>query len=129
MTKTHLQGTSSTVGVDQESIARFKALLQARQLELCHSLSRVHQEGLTAEPDRDKDDGDRATSSQTRELLFRQTYRDRSLLAAIEGALARVDAGTFGECLSCGQDVNAKRLEAIPWVRYCITCQELIDGG
>ena len=77
----------------------------------------------------DKDEGDRATTSQSRELLFRQESRDRSLVTATDAALGRIQAGTFGECLNCGQDINAKRLEAIPWVRYCITCQELIDDG
>ena len=115
--------------MDQKSIARFKTLLRARQLELRHNLSRVHRERHTVEPDRDKDEGDRATSSQARELLFRQASHDRSLLVAIEATLTRVDAGTFGECLNCGQDINIKRLESIPWVRYCITCQKLIDGG
>jgi DnaK suppressor protein len=53
---------------------------------------------------------------------------DRALLGAVEAALKRISEGTFGECLNCGQEINAKRLEALPWVRYCISCQELIDG-
>lgn len=44
-------------------------------------------------------------------------------------ALKRISEDTFGQCLNCEQEINAKRLEAIPWVRYCITCQELIDGA
>ena len=113
--------------MDKKSIARFKKLLQARQKELQHSLSQMHREERRVEPD--KDEGDRATTSQSRELLFRQDSRDRSLVTATDAALGRIQAGTFGECLNCGQDINAKRLEAIPWVRYCITCQELIDDG
>jgi RNA polymerase-binding transcription factor len=46
----------------------------------------------------------------------------------VEAALSRIHEGTFGQCLNCSQEINAKRLEAIPWVRYCIACQELIDG-
>jgi DnaK suppressor protein len=44
----------------------------------------------------------------------------------IGAALGRIDDGTYGECLNCGQEIGPKRLEAIPWARYCITCQELI---
>jgi DnaK suppressor protein len=51
------------------------------------------------------------------------------LLVAIEATLDRIDAATFGQCLKCGQEIKIKRLDAIPWARYCITCQELIDGG
>ena len=113
--------------MEKKSIAPFKKLLQVRQTELRRSLSQVQRERHSLEPA--KDEGDRATTSQSRELLFRQASHDRSLLIAIEAALGRVQAGTFGECLNCGQDINAKRLGAIPWVRYCITCQELIDSG
>jgi DnaK suppressor protein len=44
----------------------------------------------------------------------------------VEGALSRIESGTFGDCLSCGQEISIKRLNAVPWSRYCITCQELI---
>ncbi len=47
--------------------------------------------------------------------------------AAAGGSRAGPDQqGTFGECLHCGQDISANRLTAVPWSRYCITCQELI---
>jgi DnaK suppressor protein len=49
------------------------------------------------------------------------------LISEIEGAVGRVENGGFGECLNCGQEIPAKRLEALPWSRYCITCQELIE--
>jgi DnaK suppressor protein len=40
--------------------------------------------------------------------------------------VGRINNGTFGECLHCGQDISVNRLTAVPWSRYCITCQELI---
>jgi DnaK suppressor protein len=47
--------------------------------------------------------------------------------SAVDDALKRISEGTFGQCLNREQEINAKRLEAIPWVRYCITCQDLMD--
>jgi DnaK suppressor protein len=44
----------------------------------------------------------------------------------VEAAIGRINNGTFGECLHCGQDISVNRLTAVPWSRYCITCQELI---
>jgi DnaK suppressor protein len=44
----------------------------------------------------------------------------------LEGAIGRINGGAFGECLHCGQDISVNRLTAVPWSRYCITCQELI---
>jgi len=49
------------------------------------------------------------------------------LLRAIDSALGRIADGTFGDCINCAQEINAKRLEALPWTRYCITCQELLE--
>jgi len=37
--------------------------------------------------------------------------------------------GSFGECAACGGDVEPKRLEAIPWARYCVKCQEAREQG
>ncbi len=82
-----------------------------------------------AQHDHGKDEGDRANTSLAREIDLAQKSRDRALLASVDAALKGISEGTFGMCLNCGQEINNKRLEAIPWVRLCITCQELIDGS
>jgi len=43
--------------------------------------------------------------------------------------LARIREGSFGECSHCGKEINAKRLEAVPWTRHCIECQEKLEQG
>jgi DnaK suppressor protein len=50
-------------------------------------------------------------------------------LALVDAALARLDAGTFGTCLRCGNDIAPARLEALPWAAYCIACQKLVADG
>ena len=47
------------------------------------------------------------------------------MLKEIERALGRVAGGTYGICEGCGQQISPNRLEAIPWARYCLICQEL----
>ena len=47
----------------------------------------------------------------------------------VDKALARIREGSFGECIHCGKEINAKRLEAVPWTRHCIECQEKIEQG
>jgi len=47
----------------------------------------------------------------------------------VETALQRIREGVFGECVSCGNEINPKRLEAVPWTRYCIACQEKLEQG
>jgi DnaK suppressor protein len=47
----------------------------------------------------------------------------------VDSALARIKDGTYGECNSCHEELQQKRLEAVPWTRYCITCQEKTEQG
>jgi DnaK suppressor protein len=114
--------------VDKKSIERLKRALQVRHRELQLGVAQTQQNLRTAQTDYGKDEGDRANTSLAREIDLAQKSRDRALLASVDAALKRISLGTFGDCLNCGQEINTKRLEAIPWVRYCITCQELIDS-
>ena len=63
---------------------------------------------------RHQDIADRAASSYTKEFLFHQSNNDRQLLQMVDGALERLREGEFGECIACGKEINAKRLEAVP---------------
>jgi DnaK suppressor protein len=48
--------------------------------------------------------------------------REKQHLGQIEGALRRIEAGTFGLCLTCGKPIAPERLEALPWAQDCIDC-------
>jgi DnaK suppressor protein len=50
--------------------------------------------------------------------------RERQLLVEIEGALERLEEGEFGVCEGCGADIPNRRLQALPWARFCIQCAE-----
>ncbi|HTE87872.1 MAG TPA: TraR/DksA family transcriptional regulator [Terriglobales bacterium] len=115
--------------MDRKSIQRFKKSLQVRHHELQSGVAQTKQNLHTTQHDYGKDEGDRANTSLAREIDLAQKSRDRAVLALVDAALKRISEGTFGNCLNCGQEINSKRLGAIPWVRYCITCQELIDGA
>ncbi|MEX2426534.1 MAG: TraR/DksA C4-type zinc finger protein [Thermomicrobiaceae bacterium] len=70
------------------------------------------------------DDSDRLTE-QERLLTIRGQLADRK--TDIERALEKVDAGEFGACECCGQPIPSGRLEALPFARYCVECQEIMD--
>lgn len=59
-----------------------------------------------------------------RELEFAIGEREIGELAMIDAALARIEAGTYGECTDCGIDIPAPRLQASPEAPRCIHCQE-----
>ena len=115
--------------MDKKKLETFKKKLELRQRELRVMVTRNQQDGRAADEEATQDVADRAASSYTKEFLFSQSNNDRQLLYMVEGALARIREGSFGECVSCGKEINAKRLEAVPWARHCIDCQEKAEKG
>jgi DnaK suppressor protein len=118
-----------TLSMEKKKLDSFKKRLETRQQELRRMVTRTEQDGRTVDEDSAQDIADRAASSYTKEFLFHQSNNDRQLLQMVENALSRIREGTFGECISCGKDINAKRLEAVPWTRHCIECQEKLEQG
>lgn len=50
------------------------------------------------------------------------------LLAQVDAALGRIENGTYGKCVRCGQEINPKRLEALPYAALCINCQAIVEA-
>jgi DnaK suppressor protein len=115
--------------MDKKKLEYFRKRLETRQQELRRTVSRNQQDGRSADEDTAQDIADRAASSYNKEFLFSQSNNDRQLLQMVEGALERLRQGVFGECISCGKEINPKRLEAVPWTRHCIECQEKLEQG
>ncbi len=115
--------------MDKKKLEAFKKRLETRQQELRRTVNRNQQDGRSADEDTAQDIADRAASSYNKEFLFSQSNNDRQLLQMVDGALARIHEGSFGECISCGKEINSKRLEAVPWTRHCIECQEKLEKG
>lgn len=115
--------------MDKKKLDTFKKRLEERQQALRKTVSRTEEDGRIADQDSAQDVADRAANSYTKEFLFSQSNNDRQLLNMVETALQRIREGTFGECVNCGNEINSKRLEAVPWTRYCIECQEKKERG
>jgi DnaK suppressor protein len=115
--------------MDKKKLEIFKKRLEDRQRELRESVSRTAQDGREADVESAQDIADRAAQSYNKEFLFHQSNSERQILQMVEGALSRIHEGTFGQCISCGEEINPKRLEAVPWTRHCIECQEKLEKG
>ena len=70
----------------------------------------------------DPDSTERATEAENDEVLEGLDASGRMELAAIEAALLRIDAGTFGSCAVCGDVIDERRLEVIPHTPTCVAC-------
>ena len=115
--------------MDKKKLEYFRKRLETRQQDLRRMVTRTQQDGRNADEDTAQDIADKAASSYNKEFLFHQSNADRQLLQMVETALVRLREGSFGECISCGKEINPKRLEAVPWTRHCIECQEKLEKG
>ena len=70
-----------------------------------------------------------ATATLGREIDYTLGENSGQVLAAIESALRRIDEGTYGTCISCGEQIRYERLEAPPWASLCIDCKRKAEGG
>lgn len=68
-----------------------------------------------------------AQLASARELEFAMVERELVEMTAIDAALTRIDAGTYGECTDCGKNIAPARLQATPEAARCIQCQEKVE--
>jgi len=115
--------------MDKKRLEHFKKKLQSRREELLRTIARTEQEGRSADDDPTVDLADKAANSYTKEFLFGQTDTDRFTLQLVDQALRRIQQDAFGECLICHEEINQKRLDAVPWARHCRVCQEKLEEG
>jgi DnaK suppressor protein len=104
-------------------MAKFKEILEKRLAELATVLRNRDAIAIEKSPDA----LDEVQHAAERELAIRNLDRESNLLRNVRAALRRIDDGTFGICVHCEDDISAKRLNAVPWSPYCITCQEMAD--
>ncbi len=115
--------------MDKRKLEHYKKRLLTKQEELLRLVSRVENDGRVADEETPQDLADKAANSYTKEFLFSQSNHDRDVLNLVMEALGRIEKGSYGECLHCGGEMQQKRLEAVPWARHCIPCQELQEQG
>ncbi len=111
---------------DQE---RFRKLLLDKRTEVWSRVADARSSEDAGDEIDAPDLADRALSTISRDLLFQLSAGERQILRAIDDALVRLDDGSFGSCVNCGSTIQVGRLQAVPWARHCIECQELQDQG
>ena len=107
----------------QTELNKYKAMLEAKQAELSMGLRNRDDIAIEKTPDAI----DEVQLAGERELAIRNLDRESNLLRNVRGALVRVADGSYGICMHCEEDIKPKRLEAVPWTKYCIKCQEAAD--
>ena len=72
---------------------------------------------------------DLAVRNYSKNVMLAVSENESRQLMLIDQALMRIDDDEYGPCQNCEKQINPKRLSAIPWARFCIDCQELLEKG
>lgn len=112
-----------------QNARRLEEQLREQQALLERSMLTAVEQGRQTVTDATQDVADQAVSSYQKELLFTQGTSGHAQLSQIRLALERIDEGSYGQCLQCGNPIGEKRLEAVPWTPFCIDCKEKIESG
>jgi len=115
--------------MDKKRADTYKKRLLSKQEELLQTVTKSEQDGREADEEGTQDTADKAANAYTKEFLFHQSDDNRRVLQLVNEALDRLRNGSYGLCVSCREEVQAKRLEAVPWARHCIECQEKQEQG
>lgn len=115
--------------MDRKDLERFRTQLLAKRAELLDRVRSARDTEQQSNAEEAPDLGDRALSTVTRDLMYLLTGSERDLVKRVDESLERITTGGFGACVHCGEPIQSARLEALPWARHCIDCQELQDRG
>jgi DnaK suppressor protein len=105
--------------MSSEELLATRATLSAFERTLAERLRR--REGLAVE--RHPDEADELRSTLERETAISTLAQATNLLRLVRSALQRLDEGTFGTCLTCGDAISPSRLAALPWALRCVGCE------
>jgi DnaK suppressor protein len=106
--------------------ANYRKILESKAEEVRESMSAQKAAQVVARLVVPSDEGDLSQQHHEEWIFLNRNTIDMKLLREISDALHRLDQDAYGICMECEEPISAKRLDAVPWARYCVTCQEMI---
>jgi DnaK suppressor protein len=113
--------TETKTGVDRNLKA-----LRDKATELRRRMSAEKAAAIVSRIEDPSDSGDLSQQSHEEWLFLNRNNLEKSLLREVEEALARVKEGSYGICQECEEPISPKRLQALPWAKFCVRCQEML---
>jgi RNA polymerase-binding transcription factor len=104
----------------------YKNILEKKADEVRRSMSAQKAAQVVARLDIPSDEGDLSQQHHEEWIFLNRNTIEMKLLREISAALRRIDHDDYGVCLECSEPISPKRLDAVPWARYCVVCQELV---
>jgi DnaK suppressor protein len=106
-----------------DELQRYKEALLEKKAEILSQETRPLGSGHFSTGDF----GDQSKENHDSYVGLRLRQTDGKLLRAIDDAMLRIDRQNFGSCETCGEEIPAARLKAVPWTRLCLSCKEAKD--
>jgi len=106
--------------VKKTETRKFKRRLELKETEVIEAVVKRESIAVVTEGD----ELDKLRSAAERELALSNLSRESHLLKEIRAALKRIADGSFGSCASCDEPIPIRRLEAVPWTPFCLSCQQ-----
>jgi DnaK suppressor protein len=110
----------------QSKFGSYRRVLEKKAEEVRRSMSAQKAAQVVARLDCPSDEGDLSQQSHEEWIFLNRNTIDAKLLREITGALRRIEIGSYGICSHCEEPISPKRLDAVPWARFCVKCQEEI---
>ena len=92
-------------------------------------IGKLSSNDLSVDESETPDPVDLAVRNYSKNVMLAVSENESKQLTLINEALERMEDDEYGLCHNCEAKVNPKRLNAIPWARYCLDCQELVEKG
>ncbi len=115
--------------MEKRRLKAFRDKLLKKKEEILEAYNKNQAYGKEANVQGAQDLADMASSAYAKEFLFSLSNTERDMLHLVDEALTRIDKERYGVCAVCSNTVERKRLEAVPWARHCLACQQLQEQG
>ncbi len=107
----------------------YRKILERKADEVQRSMSAQKAAQVLAREEHPHDEGDLSQQSHEEWIFLNRNTLDIKLLRDVQDALRRIEHGAYGVCCQCEEPISPKRLEAVPWAKFCVSCQERIATG
>jgi DnaK suppressor protein len=121
--KNKMNKSDTKIGVDRNLKA-----LREKANELRRRMSAEKAAAIISRLEDPSDSGDLSQQSHEEWLFLNRNNLEKTLLREVEEAMARVNEGTYGICQECEEPISPKRLQALPWAKFCVRCQEMLGA-
>jgi DnaK suppressor protein len=112
--------------MNKTELKKIRTRLQDERALLVEKLS---SNDLSVDDSETPDPVDLAVRNYSKNVMLAVSENDSRQMTLIDEAIMRLDGDEYGDCQNCEKAISPKRIAAIPWARYCLECQELVEKG